>query len=104
MRQCDRIIVAQGAEVKRLKGELETFLHENVYRNYRVMRMACKGQRIVKAIFDEFYTWPQQLPPRYRDRALAGDRQRTICDYLAGMTDRFAQDEFARLFQPTTFA
>jgi dGTPase len=104
VRRCSRLIVAQGAEVKRLKSELEAFLHENVYRNYRVMRMACKGQRMLKMLFDEFTVRPQQLPKRYRDRALTTDLQQTVCDYLAGMTDRFAQDEYLRLFQPTTFA
>jgi dGTPase len=104
VRKCSRLIVMQSAEVKKLKAELEAFLHQNVYRNYRVMRMACKGQRIVKALFDEFCARPQQLPPRYRDRALAGDLKRTVCDYLAGMTDRYAQDEYLRLFQPSAFA
>jgi dGTPase len=104
VRQCGRLIVAQGADVKRLKAGLEKFLHDKVYRNYRVMRMACKGQRILKLLFDEFSARPQLLPPRYRDRALGNDLERTICDYLAGMTDRFAQDEFARLFQPATIA
>jgi dGTPase len=104
VRQCSRLIVAQSSDVKQLKGQLEAFLHKNVYRNYRVMRMATKGQRMLKMLFDEFTARPQQMPPRYRDRALAGDLQRTVCDYLAGMTDRFAQDEYLRLFQPTTSA
>lgn len=104
VRQCSRLLVVQSAEVKKLKVELEAFLHENVYRNFRVMRMACKGQRILRMLFDEFVARPQQLPRRYRDRAMAGDLKRTVCDYLAGMTDRYAQDEYLRLFHPTTFA
>ena len=65
--------------------------------------MACKGQRILREMFAEFCLHPQTLPPRYQQRALAGDRQQTVCDYLAGMTDRYAQDEYLRLFQPTSF-
>jgi len=103
VRRCARLIVLPSAAVKTLKAGLEAFLHERVYRHYRVMRMAIKGQRMLKMMFDELCARPQQLPTRYRTRALAGDGQQTVCDYLAGMTDRFAQDEYLRLFQPTSF-
>jgi dGTPase len=102
VRTCARLLVAPGAEVKRLKTELEAFLHERVYRHYRVKRMAYKGERILRELFAEFCRHPGALPPRYQKRAETAGLQQTVCDYLAGMTDRYAQDEYLRLFQATS--
>jgi len=93
-------LVGPGAEVRGLKADLEAFLHRHVYRHARVQRMAAKGRRFLRAVFDEYCGAPEQLPKRYADKACAGPRERTVCDYLAGMTDRYAQDEYLRLFQP----
>jgi dGTPase len=103
VRRSKQILVSPSAEVKDLKADLETFLHAKVYRHYRVMRMAYKGQRILQQMFEEFCRHPQAMPTRYRQRAEQGGLQQTVCDYLAGMTDRYAQDEYLRLFQPTSF-
>jgi dGTPase len=96
------LLVAPGPEVRRLKAGLEEFLHRCVYRHPRVMRMAVKGQRILRHLFDEYRREPRLLPERYARRAEAGPLEQTVCDYLAGMTDRFAQDDYLRLFQPFT--
>lgn len=101
VRGCARILAAPSPEMKELKAGLETFLHEQVYRHYRVMRMAYKGQRMLQAMFEEFCARPRQLPPRYQQRAVEAGLQQTVCDYLAGMTDGYAQSEYQRLFQPT---
>ena len=103
VRRCNRILVTPSADVKNLKAGLEAFLHEDVYQHYRVMRMASKGQSILRQMFEEFCQHPQSLPTRYRQRAEQDGLQQTVCDYLAGMTDRYAQDEYLRLFQPTSF-
>jgi dGTPase len=100
VRQAPEPIVQPGPEVRALKAELEVFLHQRVYRHYRVMRMAAKGRRIIQALFAEYVRAPEQLPERYFRRIRDGQPQRTVCDYLAGMTDRYAQDEYLRLFQP----
>ena len=97
--QADWMVVQSPAATAKRK-ELEQFLHGRVYRHYRVLRMANKGSRFLKGLFDEFCRAPGQLPERYARRAAAGNVDQTICDYLAGMTDRFAQDEYLRLFQP----
>jgi len=93
-------LVGPGCEVRALKAALEAFLHRHVYQHCRVQRMAAKGRRFVRAVFEEYCRCPEQLPRRYAGRACAGPRERTVCDYLAGMTDRYAQDEYLRLFQP----
>jgi dGTPase len=102
VRQAAGLLVSPGPSVRALKAELEDFLQRRVYRHWRVLRMGAKGQRILRALFDEFCRSPDQLPERYARRALTGDLERTVCDYLAGMTDRYAQDEYLRLFQPYT--
>ncbi len=93
-------LVEPGAHVRKLKKELEQFLTERVYRHHRVLRMAHKGRRIIKSLFEEFCRNPQILPDRYYQRTRKDGVERTVCDYMAGMTDRYAQDEYLRLFQP----
>lgn len=100
VRGCGRLLVVPGKEVLELKSNLEGFLLERVYRHHRVMRMAYKGQRMLRTMFEEFCRHPRQLSERYLRRAEQSSLQQTVCDYLAGMTDRYAQDEFNRLFQP----
>jgi dGTPase len=102
VRQAARFLIQPGPEVQALKAGLEGFLRERVYSHYRVMRMASKGRRFLKNLFAEYCRSPQQLPDRYAARVRAGQFPEAICDYLAGMTDRYAQDEYLRLFQPYT--
>jgi len=100
VRRAAEILVGPGPDVQRLKSELEAFLHERVYRHFRVLRMAAKGRRILQALFAEFCRLPELLPQRYAQRVGSEGVERVVCDYLAGMTDRYAQDEYLRLFQP----
>ncbi|MCI0642206.1 MAG: deoxyguanosinetriphosphate triphosphohydrolase [Gemmataceae bacterium] len=102
VRRAARILVTPSNSVQTQKEELEKFLHERVYRHPRITRMAHKGQRMLRLLFDELCAHPEKLPQRYQERARASSLKRTVCDYLAGMTDRFAQDEYLRLFQPNT--
>jgi dGTPase len=100
VRACPRPLVVPGPEVQQLKAELEEFLRRKVYQHFRVTRMAAKGQRLLHALFAEFCRVPRLLPDRYYQRAQNEPVERVVCDYLAGMTDRYAQDEYLRLFQP----
>jgi dGTPase len=96
-------LVGPGPEVRALKVDLEAFLHRRVYRHARVLRMAAKGSRILGSLFAEFCRAPELLPERYAARVeREGNAERVVCDYLAGMTDRFAQNEYLKLFQPDT--
>ena len=98
VRKCPITLVAFSPEVAVFREELEEFLRTRVYRDHRVTRLIHKGQRMLSRMFDEFVVHPDQLPERYLVRAGATSIERTVCDYLAGMTDRFAMDEHARLF------
>jgi len=68
-----------------------------------VMRMQVKAEAIVSSLFGAYLHEPAQLPDETQRRAKeTGHLPRAICDYLAGMTDRFALDEHAKLFDPHT--
>lgn len=83
--------------------ELKQLLRRELYRHYRVYRMAMKAQRIVRDLFEVFFDTPRSLPHdvqrRVEERG-GGDseRARLVADYVAGMTDRFAIAEHGRLF------
>ena len=89
-----------SASMTRQKAQLRRFLHENLYQHYRVVRMTEKGQRLIRNLFESYLKKPGQLPPGVRQWAAKEGLHRALCDYLAGMTDRFAQDEYKRLFEP----
>ena len=82
--------------------ELKTFLYQNLYRHWRVLRMQTKAERFLFDLFEAYRAEPRILPDSARMTIEEVGTERTICDYLAGMTDRFALDEHARLFDPTT--
>jgi dGTPase len=100
VRRCRKLIVSPGPELFALKQEFEEFLKNRVYRHYRVMRMTAKAQRFLRAMFAEYVQAPEQMPSKYAQRVPRCGLELTVCDYLAGMTDRFAQDEYLRLFHP----
>jgi dGTPase len=62
--------------------------------------MAAKAGRVLRDIFEAYLDEPKQMPPEVLGRAEDHGLERTICDYLAGMTDRFALEEHGRLFDP----
>lgn len=80
---------------------LRHFLHENMYRHFKVNRARSQAKRIVKSLFELFFSEPETLPPEWRERyegkSDAG-LARVVCDYIAGMTDRYAIREYRRLF------
>ena len=80
---------------------LKAFLFERMYRHYRVNRMSSKARRIVRELFQLLHQEPQCLPTEWRqqgDGSGTAVTARVVADYIAGMTDRFALDEHARLF------
>ena len=84
---------AVGAESLQLKR----FLFENLYRHFQVVRMTSKAARVVSELFAAFVEDPRLLPDSHRAKA-ERDLHRTIADYIAGMTDRYAIKEHRRLF------
>jgi len=80
--------------------QLKDFLYANLYRHPRVVRMQIKAKQTIEDIFSAYEKNPQILPLRVQVRASEGDFHRVLCDYLAGMTDRYALLEHSRLFDP----
>ncbi len=95
----DRLIRLSGPLRPKVR-ELETVLFDRVYRHYRVTRMMTKAKRFVARIFEAYLANQNQLPPKYQGRAEREGPHTAICDYIAGMTDRYAQDEYRRLYEP----
>jgi|TARA_Y100000814_G_scaffold98751_1_gene68542 dGTPase len=93
-------LVTNSARVTKQLLELRTFLHDNLYFHYRIIRMRKKADQILSQIFEAYMTSPQMLPSAtYEEIELLGLR-RTITDYIAGMTDRYASEEYGKLFYP----
>jgi dGTPase len=91
------LLVAHSATVGAQAAVLKRFLYRNLYRHYRVMRMANKAQRVVKGLFAAFTEDPRLLPPAYQSPDPSA-QPRLIAHYIAGMTDRYALKEYRRLF------
>lgn len=98
---CKEPLVAFSSEMSVRTRELKDFLFANLYRHYRVERMADKSTRILSSLFDTYLKNPKVLPP-HLERLIReeGHAPRRVCDYIAGMTDRFALSEYAKLFDP----
>jgi len=91
-------VVGFSEDMYRRNRELKDFLFNNLYRHYRVVRMANKAETIVSDLFKAYHSTPAMLPESVRRQAQNQELERVICDYIAGMTDRFAIDEHKRLF------
>jgi len=64
------------------------------------MRMQIKAERIITALFEAYVAEPRQLPYKEQAKLDYRDLHRVVCDYIAGMTDRYALQEYAKLFDP----
>ncbi len=100
VRTCPERAIGMSKEMAVKKDELQRFLYANVYRHHRVVVMSEKAKRFVRALFDAYLANPDQLPPQYRARVTKDGAHRAVADYVAGMTDRYAQDEYRKLFHP----
>ena len=94
-------VVAFSAAMAESNRVIKEFLFARMYRHWRVNRMTAKARRVTAEIFAILHAAPNQLPDDWRGRAgdVAGNQRvaATVADYIAGMTDRFALDEHARL-------
>lgn len=100
VRHCEHLLVGFSATLKAQEQELKGFLFQNMYRHYRVVRMAVKAQRILRELFQAYIDNPLQLPASVQARLAKDDPYRVVADYIAGMTDRYATQEYDKLFSP----
>jgi dGTPase len=95
-------VIGYSEDMHRRNRQLKDFLYNNLYRHNRVVRMQVKAERIVASLFHAYQEEKAILPKHVQDTIDERGLERTICDYIAGMTDRYAVDEHTKLFDPTT--
>jgi len=97
VRTSQEMLVGFSKPVRHMNGALKRYLYQNMYKHYRVARMAAKAERVIQEIFAAYMQKPEMLPMFVKE-ASPEKQARVIADYIAGMTDRFALDEYDRLF------
>ncbi|MEI8350573.1 MAG: deoxyguanosinetriphosphate triphosphohydrolase [Candidatus Omnitrophota bacterium] len=94
-------IVGFSPRMFQMQAQLRKFLFEHLYCHWRVLRMTDKAKRFIRALFDTYLDNSDLLPPDFKSEYTAKEtKKRMICDYIAGMTDRYAIEEYKRLFEP----
>lgn len=95
-------VIGFSEDMVRRNRQLKDFLYQNLYRHHRVMRMQMKAERIISDLFQAYCCEPAILPSHIQAWVNERGLERTICDYIAGMTDRYAVEEHQKLFDPAT--
>lgn len=93
-------IVSFSPRIERQIEELYDYLMANVYKHHKVEIMAHKGKRFVRQLFQTYMENPRQLPEQFQKNISEDGQAKVVCDYIAGMTDRYAQNEIRKLFYP----
>ncbi len=93
-------LITFSKQMQEKRKPLRDFLLSELYHHYRVVRMSDKAKRIMKELFEVYLNKPAQLPVEIQRSIESEGLKRTICDYIASMTDNFAQNEYKRLFDP----
>jgi dGTPase len=104
VRRSPRSLIDVGAELADLKREVETFLFQRVYCHPQVLRFRTEAQSMLREMFAGYVKCPDLLPPRFAARIEQVGLRRGVADYIAGMTDRYAQQEYKRLFDRSSAA
>jgi dGTPase len=95
-------IIGYTEDMHRRNRELKDFLYKNMYRHHRVVRMQTKAERMLSDLFNAYKQVPDMLPRDTQATIETRGLERSICDYIAGMTDRYAMTEHKKLFDPHT--
>ena len=104
---CDAIITSREAgaivlspAVDQALKDLRSFMFDRVYRNPVAKGEESKAKDMLKRLYDYYYTHPQALPEDFQPQMSFDGLERTVCDYIAGMTDNYAVDKFTEIFTP----
>jgi len=102
LRNLGHNVASYSPAMQQLNKELKSYLFKSFYRHYRVVRMATKAERLLADLFNAYVLQPLQLPPEVQQRVQTQVEglHRVVCDYIAGMTDRYAIQEHKRLYDP----
>lgn len=94
-------VISFSTEMKARNRPLKDFLYSVMYRHHRVLRMQAKAERLLQQLFNTYVNEPRQMPESTQERVDKVGLHRAVCDYIAGMTDRFALSEHQKLFDPS---
>lgn len=97
---CPDNVVGYSREFGAKITELKKFLLDRMYRHYRLLRMQAKAERFVFELWEAYMKEPGMLPTSTQKRLDFEPQHRVVTDYIAGMTDRYALDEWQKLFDP----
>ena len=104
---CDMILVSREAgaialspKVEEALRDLRSFMFERVYRNPVAKGEESKAKDMLTRLYEHYYKHPESLPHDFQPQMSFDGLERTVCDYIAGMTDKYAVDKFAELFTP----
>jgi dGTPase len=102
VRRAGRAIASFSVGAAAQVNELKQIMHDRLYRHYRVSRMTEKAGRVLARLFETYMAEPRQIPEHVLSRVNEDGEPlaRVVADYIAGMTDRFALDEYRKLFDP----
>ncbi|MGH7933288.1 MAG: deoxyguanosinetriphosphate triphosphohydrolase [Candidatus Binataceae bacterium] len=102
VRRASRALVSFSAGVGEQVAEMKELMRDRLYRHYRVSRMTEKAGRVLARLFETYMSEPRQIPEHVLARVERDGEPiaRVVADYIAGMTDRFAFDEYRKLFDP----
>ena len=105
---CDTINTSREAgtvmlspKVEKALKDLRAFMFENVYRNPRAKGEESKAKDMLQRLFEYYISHPEALPEDFQPQLSFDGMERTVCDYIAGMTDNYAVDKFTEIFVPT---
>lgn len=100
IRKSPELIAGFSPEIKEANTELKKLLNKKLYQHYKVIRMGIKAQKVIRDLFNLYMEFPNALPDSHFNRIKTDGLKRTISDYVAGMTDRFALEEHQKLTDP----
>ena len=100
LRRVNRAVAHFSEDITLRNLALKRFLFDNLYRHHKVDKMRVKADFFITRLFETYLRHPNLLPPKYHARIERFGLERVVCDYIAGMTDRYALDEYKRLFDP----
>ena len=93
--------ICQSEEVGQAMLALKDFMFENVYTNPLAKGEESKAQQMLEFLFDYYLRDPDRLPADFQDIRAEEGAERAICDYIAGMTDPYAVEQFKKIYIPT---
>jgi dGTPase len=97
IQELDHNVIGYSDSIMKMNKEIKTFLFDNFYSHPEVLQMADNAENTLTSIFNAYKKDPQQMPSGFQEKIETRGLERTIADYIAGMTDRYALKENQRI-------